>query len=122
LDVTGWAEGERREGQVCREVYLSKEVVVEEKDASEAACVGAVQGVERGRAAVGAARETRRKRLGEGAERPAGKGAEGGSGGGRKRLGAGENRVEGKERKRLKSVSAHEVVNYRAYEEEDTCI
>ena len=39
--------GERSEGQVCREVYLSKEVVKEEKDASEAACVGAVQGVER---------------------------------------------------------------------------
>jgi len=42
-------------------VYLSKKVVVEEKDASEAACVGAVQGVERGRAAVGAVRETRRR-------------------------------------------------------------
>jgi len=71
--VTGWAEGERREGQVCREVYLSKEVVEEEKDASEAACVGAVQGVERGRAAGGAVRETRR-RVG----RPAGKGFPGG--------------------------------------------
>ena len=34
--MTGWAAGERREGQVCREVYLSKEVVVQEKDASEA--------------------------------------------------------------------------------------
>jgi hypothetical protein len=34
--VTGWAAGERREGQVCREVYLSKEVVVQEKGASEA--------------------------------------------------------------------------------------
>ena len=34
--MTGWAERERREGQVCREVYLSKEVVVQEKDASEA--------------------------------------------------------------------------------------
>jgi hypothetical protein len=31
-------------------MYLSKEVEEEEKDASEAACVGAVQGVERGRA------------------------------------------------------------------------
>jgi hypothetical protein len=35
-DVKGWAEGERREGQVCQEVYLSKEVVVQEKGASEA--------------------------------------------------------------------------------------
>jgi hypothetical protein len=26
--VTGWTAGERREGQVCREVYLSREVVV----------------------------------------------------------------------------------------------
>ena len=34
--MTRWAERERREGQVCREVYLSKEVVVQEKDASEA--------------------------------------------------------------------------------------
>jgi len=34
--VTRWAERERREGQVCREVYLSREVVVQEKDASEA--------------------------------------------------------------------------------------
>ena len=34
--MTGWAAGERREGQVCREVYLSKEVVVQEKDAIEA--------------------------------------------------------------------------------------
>jgi len=34
--VTRWAERERREGHVCREVYLSKEVVVQEKDASEA--------------------------------------------------------------------------------------
>jgi hypothetical protein len=42
-------------------MYLSKEVEEEEKDASEAACVGAVQGVERGRAAVGAVRETRRR-------------------------------------------------------------
>jgi hypothetical protein len=34
--VTRWAEREkRREGQVCREVYLSKEVVEQEKDASE---------------------------------------------------------------------------------------
>ena len=32
--MTGWAAGERREGQVCREVYLSKEVVVQEKGAS----------------------------------------------------------------------------------------
>ena len=31
-----WAERERREGQVCREVYLSKPVVVQEKDAIEA--------------------------------------------------------------------------------------
>jgi hypothetical protein len=31
-------------------MYLSKEVEEEEKDASEAACVGAVQGVERGQA------------------------------------------------------------------------
>ena len=34
--MKGWAEGERREGQVCREVYLSMEVVEEQKDASEA--------------------------------------------------------------------------------------
>ena len=34
--MTGWAEEERRVGQVCREVYQSKEVVVQEKDASEA--------------------------------------------------------------------------------------
>ena len=34
IGVTGWAAGERREGQVCREVYLSKEVVVQEKGAS----------------------------------------------------------------------------------------
>ena len=35
--MTGWAAGERREGQVCREVCnLSKEVVVQEKGASEA--------------------------------------------------------------------------------------
>ena len=35
--MTRWAEREkRREGQVCREVYLSKEVVVQENDASEA--------------------------------------------------------------------------------------
>ena len=34
--MTRWAERERREGQVCREVYLSKEVVVQEKDAIEA--------------------------------------------------------------------------------------
>ncbi len=34
--MKGWAEGERREGQGCREVYLSMEVVVEQKDASEA--------------------------------------------------------------------------------------
>jgi hypothetical protein len=34
--VTGWAEGERREGQVCREVHLSREVVMQEKGASEA--------------------------------------------------------------------------------------
>ena len=36
IGVTGWAAGERREGQVCREVHLSKEVVVQEKGASEA--------------------------------------------------------------------------------------
>jgi hypothetical protein len=62
------------------------------------------------------------ERLGEGAERPAGKGAEGGSGGERQRQGAGESMVEGKERKRLKSASAHEVLIDRACEEEDTCI
>ena len=62
------------------------------------------------------------ERLGEGAERPAGKGAEWDSWGGRKRQGAGESRVEGKERKPLKSASAHEVVNYRAYEEGNTRI
>ena len=32
----GWAEGQRREGQVCREVYVSKEDEEEEKEASEA--------------------------------------------------------------------------------------
>ncbi len=32
--MTGWAEEERRVGQVCREVYLSREVVVQEKGAS----------------------------------------------------------------------------------------
>ena len=32
--MTGWAAGERREGQVCRQVYLSREVVVQEKGAS----------------------------------------------------------------------------------------
>jgi len=79
------------------------------------------------------------ERLGEGTERPAGKGEEGGSGGERQRQGAGESRVEGsrvegsrvegKERKQLKSASAHEVVNIdhtrrgiHVYEEEDTCI
>ncbi len=33
IGVTGWAAGERREGQVCREVYLSRsrEVVVQER-------------------------------------------------------------------------------------------
>ena len=31
--MTGWAEEERRVGQVCREVYLSREVVVQEKGA-----------------------------------------------------------------------------------------
>ena len=33
--MTRWAERERREGQVCREVYLSKEVVVQEKGAGQ---------------------------------------------------------------------------------------
>ena len=33
--MTGWAEEERRVGQVCREVYLSREVVVQEKGAGQ---------------------------------------------------------------------------------------